>query len=80
MVICAAKYLKLRHPTGLLTRPFFFPRDFPASMGTYAASPNVRSPGFPDTNCWPTAGHSSANQVSQRKWEGAKSNKKLEDE
>lgn len=40
----------------------------------------VRSPGFPDTNGWPTAGHSSANQVSPRKREGAKSNKTLEDE
>jgi len=43
-------------------------------MDTNAASPKVRSPGFPDTNCWLTAGYSSANQVSQRKREGAKSN------
>jgi hypothetical protein len=33
-----------------------------------------------DRICWPTAGHSSANEVSQRKPEGAKSNKKLENE
>jgi hypothetical protein len=62
-----------------VNRPLLFPRDFLASMDTRAASPKVRSPGFPDANCWPTAGHSSANQVTQRKREGVKSNKTLED-
>jgi hypothetical protein len=63
-----------------VNRTLLFPRDFLASMDPHAASSKVRSPGSPDTNCWPTAGHSSANQVSQRKQEGAKSDKTLEDE